>query len=66
MEDDWGPWNDYEIVDGTETDDKVGVKKKDDPTGNVFTVQDMVALPNYMIGETAPSIVATEGFLKAD
>ena len=54
LEDDWGPWNEYEIVDGTEKDDKVGVRKKGDPADKVFTVQDMVALPNYMLGEEAP------------
>ena len=54
MENDWGPWNEYEIVDGTEKDDKVGVRKKGDPADKIFTVQDMVALPNYMIGEEAP------------
>ena len=27
LEDNWGPWNDYEIVDGSEQTDVVGVKK---------------------------------------
>jgi len=26
----------------------------------------MLKLPNYMIGEEAPQIIATEGFLNAD
>jgi len=33
-----GPWNDYEIVDGTKPGDVVGVKKTGDPEGKIFTV----------------------------
>lgn len=46
-----GPWNDYEIVDGTKPGDVVGVKKTGDPEGKIFTVQDMAALPNMLIPE---------------
>ena len=36
--DDVGPWNDFEIVDGFQKGDTVGVRKKSDgPNGKVFT-----------------------------
>lgn len=44
-----GPWNDYEIVDGAEKTDVVGVRKKGDPEGKVFSVQDFDALPNALV-----------------
>lgn len=31
--DDSGPWKEYEIVDGSEPDDIVGIRRKDDPNG---------------------------------
>lgn len=36
LEDDWGPWQEYEIVDGTKKDDVVGIKKIN--TNEVFTL----------------------------
>ena len=36
--DDIGPWNDYEIVDGHKPSDVVGIKKKGDAAGKVFSV----------------------------
>ena len=36
--DDVGPWNDYEVVDGSKPGDVVGVRKiSDGPNGEVFT-----------------------------
>lgn len=32
IEDDMGPWTDYEVVDGSEAEDVVGVRKIGDPT----------------------------------
>lgn len=43
---DHGPWNMFELVDGTKPDDVVGIRKKDDPKGRVFTVYDVEGLPN--------------------
>ena len=51
LNDNWGPWNDYEVVDGVEPTDVVGIKHKE--TGEMFTMADFEALPNYMIGEVA-------------
>lgn len=44
-----GPWSDFEIVDGANKDDVVGVRRKGESDGKVFTPADMAALPNYMI-----------------
>ena len=50
MEDNPGPWNDYEIVDGFNKDDIVGIRKKiDGPTGNIFTPLDLELLPNPLL-----------------
>lgn len=52
MEDDFGPWSDFEIVDGTKKDDQVGVKQIS--TGKFISLDEMLTYPNYMIGEDAP------------
>lgn len=50
LEDDIGPWSDYDIVDGSKKDDVVGVRlKSDGPDGKVFTPADCALLPNPMI-----------------
>lgn len=50
LEDDVGLWNDYEVVDGCEPGDVVGVRKiSDGPDSKIFTPADVEALPNYMI-----------------
>jgi len=36
--DDVGPWNDYDIVDGHKPGDVVGIRKKGDENGKVFSV----------------------------
>lgn len=42
-----GPWNDYEIVDGQNKDDIVGIRKiSDGPNGVIFTPLDLESLPN--------------------
>jgi len=34
LSEDWGPWNNYEIVDGYKKDDVVGIRKKEEgPNG---------------------------------
>ena len=52
LEDDFGPWSDFEIVDGTKKDDQVGVKQIS--TGKFISLDEMLTYPNYMIGEDAP------------
>jgi hypothetical protein len=50
LQDNVGPWNDYEVVDGHLKDDIVGVRKiSDGPEGKVFTPADYELLPNYLI-----------------
>ncbi len=51
--DDAGPWSDYEFIDGHEKGAVVGVRRKDDPTGPVFTPRDMERLPNMKLSEEA-------------
>lgn len=47
---DHGPWDDYEIVDGSSKNDIVGIRKKSDgPNGKIFTPQDLEALPNMLL-----------------
>lgn len=50
IKDNIGPWNDFEIVDGHQKGDVVGIRKKSDgPNGPVFTPKDLEMLPNYML-----------------
>ena len=47
LEDNPGPWNDYEIVDGHKKNDIVGIRKiSDGVNGDIFTPLDLEALPN--------------------
>lgn len=56
LEEDKGPWDDFEIVDGSKPDDKVGVKQKS--TGKFISLDEVLNYPNYLIGEDAPVIEA--------
>lgn len=57
LSDDVGIWNDFEVVDGSEPGDVVGVRRiSDGPDGKVFTPADMEALPNYMIKDAPGQI----------
>jgi len=50
LEDDAGPWNDYEVVDGTQKGDVVGIRKKSDgPEGKIYTPADIEKLDNPLI-----------------
>ena len=52
LERDIGPWNDFEVVDGSNKDDIVGIRRiNDGPNGIIFTVQDMEALPNPLLDD---------------
>jgi len=42
-----GPWKDYEVVDSTEPGAKVGIRRKNDPMGEIFTADDIMELENY-------------------
>ena len=44
--DDFGPWNDYDLIDSDEPGAVVGVRRKGDPSGRVFTPADHIALEN--------------------
>ena len=60
LEDDVGLWNDYEVVDGHEPGDVVGVRKiSDGPDSKIYTPADVEALPNYMI-DAAPVVEGEE------
>jgi len=47
--DDAGPWQEYEVVDSIEPGAVVGIRRKNDPTGRVFTPTDYLRLENYLI-----------------
>lgn len=51
--DDFGPWSEYDFIDGYEKGAVTGVRRKDDPNGEVFTPAMMEALPNPRISEEA-------------
>ena len=37
LSDNWGPWNDFEVVDGKRKRDRVGIKRKGTWGGPIFT-----------------------------
>lgn len=47
LADNWGPWNNYEVVDGSQPGATVGVRKKGEE--KVFTMYDFELLDNPMI-----------------
>jgi len=50
LSENWGPWNEFDLVDGYKKGDVVGLRKKSDgPNGPVFTPKDFEALPNYLL-----------------
>ena len=48
FKDDFGPWNDYDMVEG-DTPDQIGIRRKDDPHGKLFTPSDMLKLENPLV-----------------
>lgn len=50
---DKGPWNNFEVVDGTEPGDVVGVRLKDAPDGKIYTPQDMLQWKNPALDPNA-------------
>lgn len=53
LSDNVGVWNEYDFIDGHTKGAEVGVRRKDDPTGTIFTPAMFEALPNPMISEEA-------------
>ena len=65
LEEDYGPWNDYEIVDGTKKGDIVGICKKGDPTRTIlFGPNDFEKLPNNKLEDPMNSVRYYEQYLK--
>ena len=64
LEEDYGPWEEYEIVDGQKPDDIVGIRKKGDTTGKVFTPLDFESLPNKRLTDPQNSVRYYEKYLK--
>lgn len=53
LEEDWGPWNDFEVVDGSKPDDVVGIRPIGTDGAPVLTPKMLEALPNPKISEEA-------------
>ena len=54
---DWGPWNDFEVVDGAQPGDVVGICRKGDQERKVvFTPQDFESLPNPLLDDPENSV----------
>lgn len=68
--DDEGPWNEYELVDSIVPGAEVGIKRKNDPSGKIFTPADYLMLENYLIdgagtlGSKGAVIIASDGTIK--
>lgn len=66
LEDDYGPWKEYEVVDGSRPGDIVGIRKKGDPNGKIFTPLDFESLPNYRLKDPQNSVRYYEQHLKQE
>lgn len=57
LEKDVGPWNDFEVVDGSRRGDIVGIRRiSDGPNGRIFTMDDLQALPNEHLKDPQNSV----------
>ena len=58
LEEDHGPWDQFEVVDGTKRHDVVGIRRKaDGPNGKViFTPHQLEKLPNYLLEDPQKSV----------
>ena len=45
----FGPWEEYDLVDSADPDAVVGIKRKEDPVGKIFTPHDSALLENPLI-----------------
>jgi hypothetical protein len=59
-----GPWKEYEVVDSTEPGAKVGIRRINDPLGEVFTANDIMELENYLIEGENKGVWGTSGSCK--
>jgi hypothetical protein len=46
-----GPWTDYELIDSNEPGAEVGVRRKTDPFGKIYTFKDIAELRNPVISK---------------
>ena len=60
LQQDFGLWNDYDFFDGYTRGAVVGVRRKDDPNGPIFTPAMLEALPNPKISDEANAKKAAE------
>ena len=49
MKEDYGPWTEYEVVDSLDPNAVVGIRRKNDPLGKIFTSKDIAELENPVI-----------------
>ena len=49
MEDNLGPWSEYDLVDGNNENDMVGIVRKNDPFKQIITPKNIAELPNPYI-----------------
>lgn len=61
--DDFGPWNDYEFIDGS-TPEEIGVRRKDDPFAKLFGPKDMMKLENPHV--KGSGVMGTKGAVMFD
>lgn len=45
----FGPWEEYDLIDSTDPDAVVGIRRKGEPDGKIFTSHDMALLENPCI-----------------
>jgi len=45
----FGPWEEYELIDSSDPDAVVGIKRKEDPIAKIFTPHDLALLENPLI-----------------
>ena len=58
---DQGPWNDFEVVDGVNAGDVVGVRRKSDgPESKIYTPSDMLQYPNPCLTDAPIEITEEE------
>lgn len=53
----------FELVDSSDPDAIVGIKRKDDPQGKVFTPHDLALLENPLV--IGPGVSRTKGALRS-
>ena len=59
LTDDPGPWHEWDLIDSDQPGAVVGVRRKNDPYGEVFTPEDLMALENPIIN--GMGVMGTKG-----